>query len=54
MIFDEFVVSTDLGRLAEHRRMKAEMLAEEEKKHFSYDQKSAATPEERAANDKLT
>lgn len=28
-----------LGRLAEHRRLKAEILAEEEKKHFSYDVK---------------
>lgn len=42
------------GRLAEHRQRKAAMIAEEEKKHFSYDVKSQATAEERAANEKLT
>ena len=33
-----FLIS--LGRVAEHRQRKANMMAEEEKKHFSYDQKS--------------
>lgn len=40
-------------RVAEHRRRKAEMIAEEEKKHFSYDVKSKATDAERTANEKL-
>ena len=34
--------------------MKANMIAEEEKKHFAYDVKQQATPAERAANEKLT
>lgn len=34
--------------------MKAEILANEDKKHFSYDQKAKATDAERAANAKLT
>ena len=37
----------------EHRRRKAELIESEAKKHFSYDQKSQATDEERAANEKL-
>ena len=41
------------GRLAEHRRRKAELMESEAKKHFSYDQKSQATDEEKAANEKL-
>jgi len=40
-------------RLAEHRARKASILAEEEKKHFSYQVKSQATDVERAANEKL-
>jgi len=39
--------------VAEHRRRKAEMIAEEEKKHFSYECKSQATEAEKTANVKL-
>ena len=42
-----------IERLAEHRARKAHILAEEEKKHFSYGVKSQATDVEKAANEKL-
>ena len=39
-----------LEQVAEHRAMRAKLMEEEEKMHFSYDLEATLTPEERNAD----